>query len=156
MIFFFKSCLACVCLWVWVFVCVYVLSFYEQDLALYKHFNYYYYVHTLYKRQRGNYKKNLSHCFSAVYAFQTRHCLHSKQAQTTLKVFLFIFTALWPWNWPLKLIQTDTEFKSLLTVKMYFLPWTHAQVTKDTTVSVCIGMKSLNSTGTQSNQSNTI
>jgi len=37
--------LVCGCLW----VCVYVLSLYGQDLALYQRFNYYYYVHTLYK-----------------------------------------------------------------------------------------------------------
>ena len=80
--------LVCGCLW----VCVYVLSLYRQDLALYQHFNYYYYVHTLYKRQRGNYiKKNQCHCFSAVSAFQTRQLFAFQTSSNHIKSFPFYF-----------------------------------------------------------------
>lgn len=83
--------LVCGCLW----VCVYVLSLYGQDLALYQRFNYYYYVHTLYKRQRGNYIKKINVIVSLqCLHFKQDSCLHFKQAQTTLKAFLFIFTIL--------------------------------------------------------------
>lgn len=68
--------LVCGCLW----VCVYVLSLYGQDLALYQRFNYYYYVHTLYKRQRGNYiKKSMSLFLCSVYiSNKTVVCISNK------------------------------------------------------------------------------